>query len=396
MLNERYGKQYGDSVLARIGSRVRQISREVGGVGCRRAADTFLIYCPHREDYGSILDKASEGLVDEDVSENRVRLRMGVYSNVDKSLQIERRFDYARTAANSVRSGYRKAIGIYDTEMHEAELYRERLLEDFKPSLESGRFMVYFQPKYDIRPEKPILASAEALVRWDHPELGMISPGVFIPLLEDNGLILDLDRFVWCETASRIRSWKDRFGFAVPVSVNVSRIDMLTPNLKDIFTEILETYGLNAEDLVLEITESAYTGDADQVITTAKELRGVGMGFRIEMDDFGTGYSSLGMLSHLPIDALKLDMSFVRSAFGKTRDVRMIELIIDIADYLHVPVVAEGVETEEQYLVLKAMGCDLVQGYYFSRPVPADDFDQFLLKRAETKAELPHEVKKPI
>ena len=387
MLNERYGKQYGDSVLARIGSRVRQISREVGGVGCRRAADTFLIYCPHREDYGSILDKASEGLVDEDVSENRVRLRMGVYSNVDKSLQIERRFDYARTAANSVRSGYRKAIGIYDTEMHEAELYRERLLEDFKPSLESGRFMVYFQPKYDIRPEKPVLASAEALVRWDHPELGMISPGVFIPLLEDNGLILDLDRFVWCETASRIRSWKDRFGFAVPVSVNVSRIDMLTPNLKDIFTEILETYGLNAEDLVLEITESAYTGDADQVITTAKELRGVGMGFRIEMDDFGTGYSSLGMLSHLPIDALKLDMSFVRSAFGKTRDVRMIELIIDIADYLHVPVVAEGVETEEQYLVLKAMGCDLVQGYYFSKPVPPEAFDRFLIERSGEAAD---------
>ena len=387
MLNERYGKQYGDSVLARIGSRVRQISREVGGVGCRRAADTFLIYCPHREDYGSILDKASEGLVDEDVSENRVRLRMGVYSNVDKSLQIERRFDYARTAANSVRSGYRKAIGIYDTEMHEAELYRERLLEDFKPSLESGRFRIYFQPKYDIRPEKPVLASAEALVRWDHPELGMISPGVFIPLLEDNGLILDLDRFVWCETASRIRSWKDRFGFAVPVSVNVSRIDMLTPNLKDIFTEILETYGLNAEDLVLEITESAYTGDADQVITTAKELRGVGMGFRIEMDDFGTGYSSLGMLSHLPIDALKLDMSFVRSAFGKTRDVRMIELIIDIADYLHVPVVAEGVETEEQYLVLKAMGCDLVQGYYFSKPVPPEAFDRFLIERSGEAAD---------
>ena len=237
------------------------------------------------------------------------------------------------------------------------------MLEDFKPSLENNRFIVHFQPKYDIRPDKPVLASAEALVRWDHPELGMISPGVFIPLLEDNGLILDLDQFVWRETAARIREWKDRLGFSVPVSVNVSRIDMLTPNLKSIFKEILEENDLSPDDLMLEITESAYTGDSDQVISTAKELRGMGMGFRIEMDDFGTGYSSLGMLTHLPIDALKLDMSFIRNAFGENRDVRMIELIIDIADYLHVPVVAEGVETQEQYLVLKAMGCEYVQGY---------------------------------
>ena len=394
MLNERYGKQYGDSVLSRIGKRVRQISREVGGVACRRGADTFLLYSPHRDDYASILDKASEGLVDEAAAENRVRLRMGVYTQVDKSLEIERRFDYAKIAANTVKSGYLKAIGIYDTEMHKAELFKERLLEDFRPSLANNRFMVYFQPKYDIRPDKPVLASAEALVRWDHPELGMISPGVFIPLLEDNGLILELDQFVWRESAARIRDWKDRFGYAVPVSVNVSRIDMLTPNLKNIFNEILAEYQLEAEDLVLEITESAYTGDSDQVISTAKELRGMGMGFRIEMDDFGTGYSSLGMLSHLPIDALKLDMSFVRSAFGEKRDVRMIELIIDIADYLHVPVVAEGVETEEQYLTLKAMGCDLVQGYYFSKPVPPEAFDHFLIERSEERGEVTPAVKK--
>ena len=176
--------------------------------------------------------------------------------------------------------------------------------------------------------------------------------------------------------------------------MNVSRIDMLMPNLKSIFREILDEYNLSPDDLMLEITESAYTGDSDQVISTAKELRGMGMGFRIEMDDFGTGYSSLGMLSHLPIDALKLDMSFIRSAFGENRDVRMIELIIDIADYLHVPVVAEGVETQEQYLVLKAMGCEYVQGYYFSKPVPPEDFDSFLTKRAEVQYEATPVTKK--
>ena len=213
-------------------------------------------------------------------------------------------------------------------------------------------------------------------------------------MLEDNGLILELDQFVWRETAARIRDWKDRLGRSVPVSVNVSRIDMLTPNLKNIFKDILEEYRLLPDDLILEITESAYTSDSEQVISTAKELRGVEMGFRIEMDDFGTGYSSLGMLSHLPIDALKLDMSFVRDAFGENRDVRMIELIIDIADYLHVPIVAEGVETEEQYLVLKAMGCDLVQGYYFSKPVPPEAFDHFLMERTEFQDKVTPAAKK--
>ena len=395
MLNERYGKPYGDSVLAHIGDNVRAISREVGGVSCRHSGDTFFLYCPHREDYEALLARASEGLGGEEASANRVRLRMGVYANVDKTIEIERRYDYAKIAASAViRNGYRKPVGIYDAAMHEAELHRERLLEDFRPSLESKRFKVYFQPKFDIRPDKPVLSSAEALVRWDHPELGMISPGLFIPLLEDNGLILELDRFVWRETAARIRDWKDRFGYSVPVSVNVSRIDMLTPDLKSIFREILDEFSLNPEDLMLEITESAYTEDAEQVISTARELRGMGMGFRIEMDDFGTGYSSLGMLSHLPIDVLKLDMSFVRSAFGESRDVRMIELIIDIADYLHVPVVAEGVETEEQYMVLKAMGCDYVQGYYFSKPVPPEGFDRFLIERGKTSVEIAPAVKR--
>ena len=162
---------------------------------------------------------------------------------------------------------------------------------------------------------------------------------------------------------------------------------MLMPNLKDIFTGILEKYDLTPDDIILEITESAYTGDSEQVISTAKELRGMGMGFRIEMDDFGTGYSSLGMLSKLPIDALKLDMTFVRSAFGESKDVRMIELIIDIADYLHVPVVAEGVETVEQMITLKALGCDLVQGYYFSKPVPPEEFDHFLVERKNQNPE---------
>ena len=396
MINERYGKPYGDKVLRHIGEKIRTFAREVGGVGCHRIADTFYLYCPHRKDYSPLLNQITEGFIDEEekASSDRVRVRIGIYSTVDKELDIERRFDRAKMAADKVRTGHVLSIGTYDQKLHEEELFKERLLEDFRTSIEQEHFLVYFQPKFDIRPEKPILSSAEALVRWNHPELGLISPGIFIPLLEESGRILALDTYVWKKTAAQIRDWKERFGFSVPVSVNVSRIDMLTPNLKDIFQDILQTYGLRSDDIVLEITESAYTGDSEQVITTARELRGMGMGFRIEMDDFGTGYSSLGMLTHLPIDALKLDMTFIRNAFGENRDVRMIELIIDIADYLHVPVVAEGVETEEQLLVLKTMGCDIVQGYYFSKPVPHDEFDRFLMERANQTAEATTEVKK--
>ena len=386
MINERYGKSYGDTVLRQLGERIRQTARKLGGVGCRRGADTFLIYAPHIEDYEEILEKLSDALEKNEDQAGRIRLRMGVYYKADKELDAERRFDRAKIAADSVRGNYAKSIGIYDSELHESALFRERLIEDFESNLEGGNFGVFFQPKYDIRSKDPVLSSAEALVRWKHPELGMISPGVFIPLLEDNGMIFSLDRFVWEETARRLREWKDRYGFSVPVSVNVSRIDMLMPNLKEIFTGILEKYQLTTKDIILEITESAYTGDSEQVISMVKELRG--MGFRIEMDDFGTGYSSLGMLSNLPIDVLKLDMSFVRSAFGEKKDMRMIELIIDIAGYLSVPVVAEGVETREQYLALKAMGCDLIQGYYFSKPVPYEEFEPMLAERGPKQEEV--------
>ena len=397
MINERYGKQYGDTVLKSIGEKIYVLAREIGGVGCRQGADTFLLYCPSREDYEEIIRTINDEISGEETSSGkRIRLRMGVYSHVDKGMDIERRYDRARMAGDRVKNDLVRSVGYYDSAMHESALYRERLLEDFHPSLENGNFTVFYQPKYDIRPDKPILCSGEALVRWIHPEFGMISPAIFIPLLEESGLILELDAFVWRETAKRIRSWKDRFGYSVPISVNVSRVDMLAPNLKGILTEILDSYNLTSEDIMLEITESAYTDDSEQVITTARELqkKDRNMGFRIEMDDFGTGYSSLGMLTHLPIDVLKLDMSFVRNAFGETRDVGIIELIINIADYIHVPVVAEGVETEEQLLVLKALGCDLVQGYYFSKPVPGDEFERFLIERGAQSREVTQEAKK--
>ena len=160
------------------------------------------------------------------------------------------------------------------------------------------------------------------------------------------------------------------------MSVNVSRVDMMDPELTETLRGLIEDNGLEYGDLHLEITESAYTQDAKQIADTVNTLRD--MGFVIEMDDFGSGYSSLNMITTLPIDVLKLDMGFIRSAFSKGGDTRMIGVIVDIAQALNVAMIAEGVETKEQMLALKELGCDIVQGYYFSRPVPANEFEAFL------------------
>ena len=307
-----------------------------------------------------------------------IRLRVGVYAEVDKRLEMERRFDHAKDAANSIRNSYSASVAVYDDRLHEQEVFAERLLDDFHSALEQKQFIVFFQPKFDVRPDAPVLCGAEALVRWKHPELGMVSPGVFVPLFEGHGLIRDLDNYVWRETAAQIRIWKERFGRSVPVSVNVSRIDMMDPELADTLCGIVRENGIDFSDLHLEITESAYTEDAKQIVEVVSGLRD--KGFRIEMDDFGSGYSSLNMLSALPIDVLKLDMMFIRTAFSGAGNTRMIEIILDISHSLSVPMIAEGVETEEQMLTLKKLGCDIVQGYYFAKPMPAGEFESFLTR----------------
>ena len=373
MINERYGKAYGDEVLRKIGEKVRDVVKDAGGIVCRRSADTFLVYCPHRSDYPEILDRVSVLLSGSDKKENRVWLRMGVYADVDKGIDIERRFDRAKQAADTVKNSFAKAIGIYDDSLLEQERQTEELLEDFAAAIREKQFLVYYQPKYDITRSEPVLSSAEALVRWKHPKRGMVSPGAFIPVFEKNGLIQELDNYVWNEAAAQIRDWKERFGVSVPVSVNISRIDMYDPCFVEKMDDIVARNGLEHRELLLEITESAYTEDSAQIVSTVNQLRE--KGFRIEMDDFGTGYSSLNMISDLPIDALKLDMQFIRNAFRERKDTRLLEVIFHLAESLEVPTIAEGVETAEQMLTLKSMGCDIVQGYYFSRPLPANEFE---------------------
>ena len=371
MVNERYGKEFGDRVLRLVAEKLRAKVSDSDGIICRKEDDTFLIYCLHRSDYGQILD----GVCMQMETDYQIRARMGVYPDVDRGIDMERRFDRAKQAADAVKNSYSQTVGFYDNAMHEKELYLEQLLEDFHTAIREKQFTVFYQPKFDVRPDEPVLCSTEALARWRHPKLGLISPGVFIPLFEKNGLIRELDSFVWREAVAQIRTWEERLGRLIPVSVNVSRIDLNDPPLLKILEKTVDEAGIGRENILLEITESAYTDNAEQIVNVVKSLRE--SGFFIEMDDFGTGFSSLNMITTLPIDALKLDIQFIRTAFRDRKDTRLLETVIRLAQSLGLSTIAEGVETEEQMLTLKALGCDVVQGYYFSKPLPADEFEAF-------------------
>jgi len=382
-VNEMYGREVGDEVLRRTAEVLTQRFEDVDFIGCRTDADSFYLYVTHLDNFEDLPDELSNAF-GQNPDFPQVRYRMGIYQDVNKDVPAEDSFDHAKIACDKIRGDYTKHIFCYSQEMSDKEVYHERLIRDIESSIRNKDFIVFYQPKYGIQGERPCLQSAEALVRWKHPELGMISPGEFIPLFEKNGLIQKLDRYVWEEAAEQIRKWREKYGVTIPVSVNVSRVDVYNPEFKNILDDILSEAEITSRELMLEITESAYSEDAEGLIRLIDNLRD--KGFKIEMDDFGTGYSSLNMITTIPIDVLKMDMKFIRNMHKDEKSLKLVELIVDIAKFLKVPVVAEGVEEESQVNTLKKMGCDLIQGYYFSRPVPPEEFEVLIEKELNSQS----------
>ncbi|MEG1994533.1 MAG: EAL domain-containing protein, partial [Oscillospiraceae bacterium] len=254
----------------------------------------------------------------------------------------------------------------------------QEISNDMNEALKNGQFHVYLQPKFNLHTKE--VSGAEALVRWNHPRKGLVPPDDFIPVFEKNGFIQKLDEYVWEKCCQYIRSWLDRGVVPYPISVNMSRVDTLNSQLCDILKEMLDKYNLLPEYLNIEITESAYMENSVQMIETITRLKNIG--FKIEMDDFGKGYSSLNMISELPIDKLKLDMSFLQRKRSKMTSESVIKLIVDLAKTLNLTVVAEGIETKDDLLFLQEIGCEYGQGYYFSKPLPINEFeDLFLAKK---------------
>jgi EAL domain-containing protein (putative c-di-GMP-specific phosphodiesterase class I) len=363
-------------VLREIGGEIRAFLSETAGIACRIEADRFNIYCSRQPDYHTLLDRLQRKVSMLSLKAS-IHLRMGVML-WNQDIEPILMFDRARAACNMVRGVYQNPLMVYDDEMHQRELLNQRLLNDLNNATKEFQLKVYYQPKYDVQSDPPRLKSAEALIRWVHPELGMISPGDFIPLFEGNGLISIVDSFVWNEAARQVSRWKKKYNFLLPVSVNLSRADVFDPTLVDRLVKLIEENDLSFKDIKLEVTESAYTDKAQDLLNIVKRLRD--LGFEIEMDDFGSGYSSLNMLSDMPIDVLKMDMKFIRNIEQSETDMHLVRLILDIAKYLRLMVVAEGVETEGQLNLLKDAGCDLVQGFYFSRPIPPEEFEKLIEK----------------
>ena len=372
LINELYGRDIGDRVLIHLGDYLKGLREETNCIVGRSEGDRFLMYIK-----SGIVDHMEKS---RELNSNfanfkdlRVTARCGIYANADKSIPIQRRFDRALRAANTIKGNLSSLVAFYDAEIHEKKIFEQRLLNEIEEAIADGQFYLDYQPKYNIKGEKPVMVSAEALVRWKHPQLGVISPGVFIPILEHNGLVHKLDFYIWAKAMELEGRIKKDFGVVVPISVNVSRMDLYHHDLLEYLSEILVRNGLDKSGIYLEITESAYAEDTENKIAEMID-RLSAEGFKIEMDDFGTGYSSLNMLADIPVDVLKLDMRFVQNLRSNEKQEMLVRMVLDIAEHMNLQVIAEGVEDEEQVDFLKSVGCDIIQGYYFSKPLSEEDF----------------------
>ena len=377
-LNTLNGREFGDFVLRLLGSEIRDFLEEREGIASRFDGDRFNIYCSHMEEYQHLYDRLQNKL--NELSRNaNVRLFMGVMPG-QSGLEPSPQFDRAWTACNIARRNYQTRLLVYNQKMQEKELLEQRLLNDLHRAVEDHEFEVYYQPKYNVEGNTPTLCSAEALVRWNHPTLGLIPPDQFIPLLEKNGQINLVDHYVWEEAAKQIVRWRNQYGVTVPVSVNLSWLDVLDPSLENTLDDLVKRNDLDRKALRLEVTESAYANNAEHLVELIDRLRK--KGFEIEMGDIGTSNSSLNMLSSIPVDVLKMDKTFIQNIKDE-KAVHLVQLILNVAKALKVPVVASGVETENQMQMLKELGIALVQGYYFSQPMPPEAFGKDVLAKMQ-------------
>lgn len=380
LINSFFGTQEGDRLICYIARLVMQI---VGLLPLchfgRIEADVFAV-CVAQKDINimEMIEKMREALNSYHLNYSLVPI-FGLYRIPNNALPVSTFFDHATIAAKECKKGYLSCYVWYSDEMREKLKRTQEIISEMDTALAEHQFEVYLQPKYNLRTHQP--AGAEALVRWRHPQKGIISPGEFIPVFEGNGFITKLDYYVWEQTCKLLAKWKADGLDPQPVSVNVSRVNLYHHDFVGILQELLRRYGLPPYMLQLEVTETAYTDNPEIMCKTVAKLRKEG--FEILMDDFGSGYSSLNILKDIEVDILKIDMRFLSESASPGRGENIIASVVRMAKWLSIPVVMEGVETSEQVEFLRSINCDFVQGYYFARPIPAAEYELFL--RTERK-----------
>ena len=373
LYNDTFGRKSGDKLLKEAAQIFRKRVSE-NSICCRYNADRFLALTDKTSEIKGRESFANARQTNRSALSGNLSVKLGIYEIKDRSIPVELMCDRAVWVVDTIKGIYNQYIAVYDDKIRGIRLREQAIADAMETALAEKQFAVYFQPKHSLGDDS--MVGAEALVRWVHPEWGFMSPGEFIPLFEKNGFIRRLDEYVWESVCEKLHEWKTKGYSIVPVSVNVSRADIFQSDLIETFCGLIEKYEIEPSLLHLEITESAYTDNPEQIINTVEELRN--KGFIIEMDDFGSGYSSLNMLGEMSLDILKLDMKFIRNQMAKPAERSLLKAIIGMAHTLDLKVVAEGVETEEQKDRLKAIKCDYAQGYFYATPTPAADYEKLL------------------
>lgn len=376
VINNLFGREAGDKMLIRLADTIR---REFGGNTAtygRLERDNFICCVPDEVIKQGDWIHSGELIHYSDGAEYRFFSCYGLYRIDNRDLTVSSMVDKAKVAMETVKNNYMVPYAWYDESMWGSIVEEQKLNSDFKQAIAEKQFKVYYQPI--CRAEDGVITGAEALVRWVHPERGLISPGEFIPVFEKNGFISVLDHYVWEEVCRMLKERREGGLKVVPISVNVSRVEFYNYYLCEEIRDMVQKYNLPTDLLKIEITETAYSENPRQVQEAVKKLHDYG--FVVLMDDFGSGYSSLNILKDLPIDILKIDMKFLTDFEESYKSAVLLENIVRMAKWMKFRSVAEGVETKKEWDFLKSVECDLVQGYYFYKPMPEADFTALLDK----------------
>ncbi|MCR4925017.1 MAG: bifunctional diguanylate cyclase/phosphodiesterase [Clostridiales bacterium] len=352
----------------------------------RISADNFVVIMKKESDkitrqrLFEIFEAVEKTFVSEDNSYNLI-FDAGVYNMDEEDNTFNVMLDRAGIARSLIKGGCQSEIMFYDEQMRQKMVEEKEISETMYQALKDKEFIVYYQPKYSFAENK--IVGAEALVRWKHPEKGLIPPFKFIPLFEKNGFVVNIDYYVFECVCKKMREWLDNGIEPVLVSINMSKLHFRNDNFIPTIQSIAEKYDIPSKYIELEITESTAFENVDVLLGVMSNLQKIG--FMLSMDDFGAGYSSLGLLKDLPVDIIKLDCSFLRSSFETERTKIIVKKIVELAQELDIEVIAEGVETQEHADFLKEIGCDLAQGYYYAKPMPIEDFENYIgITKSET------------
>ena len=378
LFNKRYGRKAGDRYLIFLSECLKKVSQEEEGIAGYLGGDNFCLLLPESGNRISEIQKEmEEGLKKNGYSQAFLPM-FGIYRISDPTVPAVSMYDRATIAMENGECGTGIRICVYEDSMEKKIADEIALISEVRNGLVNQEFLIYIQPQCNIADGKAVIVGGECLVRWQHSNRGMLPPGAFIPVLEKYGYVAELDRYVWEKACSWLRDWIRMGHVPVPISVNVSRIDIFSMDVPEFFKELTDSMGVCREFLKIEIVESVCADSDERIRNAVKTLREYG--FTVMMDDFGSGYSSLNMLKSVPVDVLKLDMRFLHfEEQDRERGISIVESVVEMSRQIGLPIIVEGIETMQQVEFLAKMGCRYVQGFYYFKPMPVPDFEQLIL-----------------